>query len=65
MQVYINGEQLNLEPTTILDYLVKNAIDPRLVAVELNMDIIRKSEYASTRLREGDKMEIVHFVGGG
>jgi sulfur carrier protein len=35
------------------------------VAVELNMDILEKGEYATTTLKEGDSVEIVHFVGGG
>ena len=40
-------------------------IDPRRVAVEHNLTIVPKDRYATTLLREGDRLEIVHFVGGG
>jgi sulfur carrier protein len=49
----------------VLGYIVEIGIDPRRVAVELNMDILEKGEYATTMLKEGDALEIVHFVGGG
>jgi len=40
-------------------------IDPRRVAVELNMEILPKADYETTALSDGDRIEIVHFVGGG
>ena len=49
----------------IQEFLRTLGIDPGRVAVELNLDILPKTEYATTTLREGDKIEIVHFVGGG
>ena len=42
-----------------------NGYDPKRVAVELNLDILPKSQYESTVLKDGDSVEVVSFVGGG
>jgi len=65
VNIVVNGEPQSIESMTVLAYLEKIAIDPRRVAVELNLDILPKADYASTLLNEGDRIEIVHFVGGG
>ena len=65
MKITVNGEEQATDPKTVLGYLVEIGIDPRRVAVELNLDILKKVEYATTMLNEGDKVEIVQFVGGG
>jgi sulfur carrier protein len=65
MRITVNGEEQQIEPKTVLGFIVEIGIDPRRVAVELNMDILEKGEYATTMLKEGDALEIVHFVGGG
>lgn len=65
MLIFVNGEAQIIEPTTLLGYLEALAIDPRRVAVELNMDILPKDAYAVTQLKDDDRIEIVHFVGGG
>lgn len=65
MQITINGEQRSLEQQTVLQLLRTLDIDPRRVAVELNMEILPKAEYETASLADGDRIEIVHFVGGG
>ena len=50
---------------TLRDLLVKLEIDPTSVAVERNLEIAPKTMYESLRLCDGDRIEIVHFVGGG
>jgi len=65
MKITVNGEEQTIGPQTVLGYIVEIGIDPRRVAVELNMDILEKGEYATTMLKDGDRIEIVHFVGGG
>ncbi len=65
MQIFVNGEEQIVDPTSVLGYLQAIAIDPQRVAVELNLEILPKGDYAATPLREGDRLEIVHFVGGG
>ena len=53
-----NGESLE-------DLLRRLGIDPRRVGVERNLEIVPKARYAATVLSDGDRLEIVHFVGGG
>ena len=65
MNITINGETASIEALSVQDYLLQLGIDPRRVAVELNRDILPKAEYPGTVLKEGDNLEIVHFVGGG
>jgi sulfur carrier protein len=65
VQIIVNGETAVIQPMSVLHYLEFLAIDPRRVAVELNLDILPKAAYDTTTLKEGDRVEIVHFVGGG
>lgn len=65
MQITVNGEIQNITEMSLLQFLESLGIDPRRVAVELNMDIVSKSAYETTILQDGDRMEIVQFVGGG
>jgi sulfur carrier protein len=65
VNITINGETASIEALSVQDYLLQLGIDPRRVAVELNRDILPKAEYQGTVLKEGDNLEIVHFVGGG
>jgi sulfur carrier protein len=65
VQIVVNGESTLIQAMSVLDYLASLSIDPKRVAVELNLDILPKSDYGATLLNEGDRLEIVHFVGGG
>lgn len=65
MEIIVNGETRTATPVSIMELLRSLDIDPRRVAVELNQDILPKGEYESTILNAGDRIEIVHFVGGG
>ena len=66
MRLTINGEELSFEEILDVAALVRAlGLDPRKVAVERNLEIVPRSTYAAVRLVEGDKLEIVQFVGGG
>jgi thiamine biosynthesis protein ThiS len=65
MQVTINGELRDIVPQTMLQLLESLGIDARKVAVELNADILPRAEYLTKTVAAGDRIEIVHFVGGG
>lgn len=70
MQITLNGEALEIAPGMTIAQLVhrisdETGRDPRGVAVERNLEIVPKSEHAMTVLAEGDRLEIVQFVGGG
>ena len=66
MQIKLNGEPFELaSPMTVSDLLAQLQIDPRRVAVEHNFTVLKRGTFDSTRLAEGDEVEIVNFVGGG
>ncbi|MHC1696604.1 MAG: sulfur carrier protein ThiS [Geobacteraceae bacterium] len=65
MLIVVNGEQKEIGPLSVLGLLETLEIDPRRVAVELNLEILPKPDYATTALQDGDRIEIVQFVGGG
>lgn len=50
---------------TVLGLIESFGFDPRKVAIERNLEIVPRSVYAQTQLQDGDRLEIVHFVGGG
>jgi thiamine biosynthesis protein ThiS len=52
-------------PATVADLLARIGLDTRKVAVERNLEIVPRSAYAATALAAGDRLEIVHFIGGG
>jgi len=62
----LNGDRFELAaPITVSALLAQLDIDPRRVAVEHNLTVLKKPAYDTTRLTEGDAVEIVNFVGGG
>ena len=66
MQLTVNGEQRNFDPPMTVEKLLGEiGLDPRKVAVERNLEIVPKSGYAGVALDDGDRLEIVHFIGGG
>lgn len=65
MIIEVNGEKREIGSLTVIGLLGLLEIDPRRVAVELNLEILPKPEYETTTLQDGDRIEIVHFVGGG
>jgi thiamine biosynthesis protein ThiS len=66
VNIILNGESRQLtEGTTVASLLKELGLQPELLAVERNRDIVPKTAYAETVLHEGDEVEVVSFVGGG
>ena len=66
MKISLNGEPHELAgPLTLTALLAQLNIDPRRVAVEHNLNVVKRAHYDSTQIRDGDEIEIVNFVGGG
>ena len=66
MRVELNGEPKELDEGTTLSTLIEQlSLAPERVAVELNRDVVRRADWPVTRLSDGDRVEVVHFVGGG
>jgi len=66
MRLIINGEDKTLSGVTdVAGLIAALELNPRKVAVERNLEIVPRSLYASTAVADGDRIEIVHFIGGG
>lgn len=66
MRIQINGEPREVEDKLSLPELIASlSLKPEQIAIELNQKVIRRAEWPATILREDDRVEIVHFVGGG
>ena len=66
MKVQINGEMRDFEaPMSVLQLLTVMNLPSQKIAVELNLEIVPKSAYHSQMVAAGDRIEIVHFSGGG
>jgi len=66
MNVFVNGEGREVAAsTTVLDLLSVMELVNKRIAVELNREIISRHAYTQTSLQAGDKIEIVHAIGGG
>lgn len=66
MRLTINGEERRVEPrTTVKQLLAGLGLADTIVAVERNEEVVPRARHESTELCEGDRVEVVHFVGGG
>lgn len=66
MTITLNGEPYEVPaPVTIATLLGQLKIDPRRVAVEHNLKVLKRATFELVEVREGDQVEIVNFVGGG
>ena len=66
MELTINGKKTTIEGvTTIAELIAARGLKRGLVAVEQNGQIVPRDEFERRRLASGDRLEIVHFVGGG
>ena len=66
ISVLINGETREVPEGVDLDHLLELFSLPRQrVAVELNKNVVRRAHWPEVRVKDGDKIEVVHFVGGG
>jgi thiamine biosynthesis protein ThiS len=65
MKLIINGESQDLSVDTLSELVDQFGMKSDRVAIELNREIVPRDQWARTHLAEGDRLEIVHFVGGG
>ncbi|MBK7803248.1 MAG: sulfur carrier protein ThiS [Chloracidobacterium sp.] len=66
MTVYLNGETRHVTAETALAELLDQLSLPhQRIAIELNKTVIRRADWPNTTVNEGDRIEVVHFVGGG
>lgn len=68
MKLTINGkdeEIAGIEAITVIDLLTKRDVNPEMVSVEVNDRILKKEEFTTILLKDGDRVELLYFMGGG
>lgn len=66
MTIIVNENQIEMPEGSVISDLIKTlGLNPGRLAVELNRRIVRRANWDSTSISEGDRVEVVHFVGGG
>ncbi len=66
MKVFVNGESRELSGSpSLADLITQLELPATRIAVELNREVVRRNDWSGTMLHEDDRVEIVHFVGGG
>jgi len=66
LRVYVNGDPTEFSsPLFLSDLIAELDLPAARIAVELNREVVRRGDWLTTELRDDDRIEIVHFVGGG
>lgn len=66
IKIFLNGELREIPSEIGIDRLLELfSLPKQRVAIELNHQVIRRIDWPKTEIRDGDKLEVVHFVGGG
>jgi thiamine biosynthesis protein ThiS len=66
IEIAVNGEKRQvLEGSSVAELITFLGLSPERIAVEYNLKILKRDRWQTTRLKGGDRVEIVHFVGGG
>jgi sulfur carrier protein len=66
IRIFLNGETREIPPQIKLEELLELfSLPKQRIAIELNNDVVRRSNWQDVSIHDGDKIEVVHFVGGG
>ncbi len=65
MQIQLNGESIQVIANNLYQLVEELGLEGRMIAIERNLEVVPKSEYATTELEENDRIELVHMIGGG
>lgn len=65
IDIQLNGETHTTQATTLADLVAELGLEKRMIAIERNLEVVPKSAYGTTFLHPGDRIELVHMIGGG
>ncbi len=65
ISIQLNGEAQTVSARTLAELVVELDLAKRMIAIERNLEVVPKSQYGDTSLQEGDRIELVHMIGGG
>ncbi|MDX8406387.1 MAG: sulfur carrier protein ThiS [Mariprofundus sp.] len=63
--IMLNGEECRVKAATLAGLVSELGLEQRMIAIERNLEVVPKSQYDSTLLAAGDRIELVHMIGGG
>jgi len=63
--IHINGEDRIVKATSLSELVAEMGLEQRMIAIECNLEVVPRSQYESTALKNGDRIELVHMIGGG
>jgi len=63
--IQLNGEEQIIHAGSLSDMVEELGLSKRMIAIERNLEVVPKSQYDSTQLEAGDRIELVHMIGGG
>ncbi|NWF35821.1 sulfur carrier protein ThiS [Mariprofundus sp. KV] len=63
--IHINGEDRVVQAATLSELVAEMGLEKRMIAIECNLEVVPRSRYESTALKHGDRIELVHMIGGG
>jgi len=65
LEIHLNGQQKQVVAANIAELLCELGMENRMIAIERNLEVVPKSQYNETALINGDRIEVVHMIGGG
>jgi len=65
LEIHLNGEQKQVTAANVAELLCELGMENRMIAIEQNLEVVPKSKYNETALSNGDRIEVVHMIGGG
>jgi len=65
IMIRLNGEEYSAVASTLAELISELGLEQRMIAIERNLEVVPKSQYASTPLVTDDRIELVHMIGGG
>ena len=63
--IHINGEDRNVRATSLSELVTEMGLEKRMIAIEYNLEVVPRTQYESTALKNGYRIELVHMIGGG
>ena len=65
MKIVVNSKEIESSSTFVSELIEELGLKDRVMAVALNMEIVKKDKWRTTKIKEGDRLELLEFVGGG
>jgi len=65
IDIELNGETRSVAADNLAELVIEMGLEQRMIAIERNLEVVPKSQYGMTGLKAGDRIELVHMIGGG